>query len=120
MEIKTNLCTTWSKMDVDEILLNTTNDTRKTYNQSSYTLHKPCLWIEIQLTLIDDENTMKDDGQSDLVQNVPFKEPWFTTLWLNGQFKYQMLYEDITMWACVATSNLQSYIMTSITMHQKN
>ncbi len=31
-------------------------------------------------TLIDDENTMKDDDQNDRLQNVPFKEPWFTTL----------------------------------------
>jgi hypothetical protein len=63
---------------------------------------------------------MKDDCQNDLLQNIPFKEPWFTTLWLNGQFKYQMLYEDTTMWACVATSNLQSCIMASIIMHTKH
>jgi hypothetical protein len=69
-------------------------------------LHKPRLQTKIQLTLIDVKNIMIDDGQSDLLQNVPFKEPWFITLWLNGQMKYQMPYEDPTMWACVATSYL--------------
>ncbi len=34
-----------------------------------------------------------------------FQKPCFTTLWLNGQFKYQMPYEDTTIWTCVATSN---------------
>jgi hypothetical protein len=34
----------------------------------------------IQSTLIDDENTIIDDGHSDLLQNVPFKEPWFITM----------------------------------------
>jgi hypothetical protein len=31
-----------------------------------------------------------------------------------------MLYEDTTMWTCVATPNLQSCIMASIIMHQKD
>jgi hypothetical protein len=38
-------------------------------------LHKPSLQTKIQLTLIDDENIMIDGGQSDILQNVPFKEP---------------------------------------------
>jgi len=84
-------------------------------------LHKPCLQTKIQLTLIDDENIIMDDGQSDILQNVPFKEPWFITLWLNGQLKYQMLYEDTTMWASfVATSKFQNCIMASIIMYQKD
>ncbi len=55
---------------------------------------------------------MIDDGQNDLLQNVLLNEPWFITLLSNGQLKSQMPYEDTTMWACVATSNLQSCIMT--------
>jgi hypothetical protein len=65
-------------------------------------------------------NQRLDDGQSDLLQNVHFKEPWFITLWLNGQMKFQMPYEDTTMWACVPMSNLPSCIMTSILVHQKD
>jgi hypothetical protein len=80
-------------------------------------LHKPSLQRKIQSTLINDENIMIDDDQNDLLQNVPFKEPWFIALWLNGQLKSQMLYEDATMWACVVTSYLQNFIKASITMH---
>jgi hypothetical protein len=63
---------------------------------------------------------MKNGNQSDFLQNVLFREIWFITLWLNGQFKYQTFYENTTMWTCVATPNLQSCIMALIIMHQKD
>jgi hypothetical protein len=63
---------------------------------------------------------MKNDSQSDFLQNVLFKEICFIIIWLNGQIKYQTFYEDTTMWACVATPNLQSCIMALIIMHQKD
>ncbi len=76
-------------------------------------MHKPCFQTKIQLTLI-------DDGQNDILQNVHFKEPWFITLWLNGQLKYQMFYEDTIMWTSyVATSKFQNCIMALIIVHHK-
>jgi hypothetical protein len=49
--------------------------------------------------MINDENIMKDDGQSDFLQNVPSKELCFIILWLNGQFKYHALwrYNNVNM-----------------------